>query len=269
MSQEILYAIIDGAAEPNFSLMLERYDPPSTCLYSEPLQPELAEIAPYLVQVNEEVKIWLECRKTPWGIYLHSTADLKTLRHHLRKYLQVLLPGQEKPVFFRFYDPRNIWDFLEVLSDWEMHCLLGPIHKITTDYKGEYKQDNFLKAREKYPDNAKGRYKIFKISEEQYELIEIKQKEKYLQKLDLFLLSELAELRKSISIVNSMPFLAFFYDYLLAEKITDTRSMEGILKKVIREDDFDMDHFDKSLLSNLVDDGTPGWYRAKKFIDSI
>lgn len=45
--------------------------------------------------------------------------------------------------------------------------------------------------------------------------------------------------------------------------------MEGILKKVIRKDDFDIDHFDKSLLSNLVDDGTPGWYRAKKFIDSI
>ncbi|MGJ0580049.1 hypothetical protein ACR71G_18755 [Xenorhabdus bovienii] len=79
----------------------------------------------------------------------------------------------------------------------------------------------------------------------------------------------MAELRKSISIVNSIPFLAFFYDYLLAEKITGTRSMEGILKKVIRKDDFDIDHFDKSLLSNLVDDGTPGWYRAKKFIDSI
>ncbi|PHM40109.1 hypothetical protein Xmau_02296 [Xenorhabdus mauleonii] len=269
MSQEIFYAIIDGAAEQDLFLMLEQYDPPSSCLYSEPLQPELVKIAPYLIQVNEKVKVWLECRKTPWGIFVHSTADMKTVRQHLRKYLQVLLPQQEKPVFFRFYDPRNIWDFLDVLSDWEIHCFLGPIQKVATDYQGEYKEDNFLKIREKYPDNAKGRYKIFKINEEQYELIEIKQKEKYLQKLYVILLSELAELRKSISIVNSMPFLAFFYEYLLDEKITDMRSIEEILKKVIREENFDIDEFDKSILTRLTDDETPGWYRANKFLLDI
>ncbi|MEQ1965178.1 DUF4123 domain-containing protein [Xenorhabdus khoisanae] len=269
MSQDTLYAIIDGAAEPDLFLMLEQYDPPSACLYGEPLQPELVKIVPYLVQVNENVKTWLECRRTPWGIFVHSEANMKTVRQHLRKYLQVLLPQQDKPVFFRFYDPRNIWDFLSVLSDWEIHCFLGPIQKVATDYQDVHKEDNFLKIREKYPDNAKGRYKIFRINEEQYELIEIKQKEKYLQKLDSILLSKLAELRKCISINNSLSFLAFFYDYLLSEKITDTGSIEGILNKVIREDNFDIDNFDKSILSNLIDDGTPGWYRANKFIDNI
>ncbi|MBD1227618.1 DUF4123 domain-containing protein [Xenorhabdus griffiniae] len=269
MIQEKLYAIIDGAAEPDLFLALERYDPPSTCLYGEPLQPELVNIVPYLVQVTEEVKIWLECRKSPWGIFVHSAADMKTVRQHLRKYLQVLLPQQEKPVFFRFYDPRNIWDFLGVLSDWEVHCFLGPITRITTRYLEEERTDNFVKIRKPFPDNAKGKYKIFKISEEQYELIEIKKKEQYLQKLDSILLSELAELRISISINNSLPFLAFFYDYLMSEKITDTRSIEGILKKVIREDNFDIDNFDKSILTNLTDDGTPGWYRANQFIYNI
>ncbi|BET95841.1 DUF4123 domain-containing protein [Xenorhabdus taiwanensis] len=269
MSQEKLYAIIDGAAESDLFFMLERYDPPSACLYGEPLQPELVEIAPYLVQVTEEVKIWLECRRTPWGIFIYSEADMKTVRQHLRKYLQVLLPQQEKPVFFRFYDPRNIWDFLGVLSDWEVHCFLGPITRITTLYLEEECTDNFAKIREPFPDNAKGKYKIFKISEEQYEVIERKQKEKYIQKLDSILLSELAELRKCISIDNSVPFLAFFYDYLLSEKITDTRSMEEILKKIIREDDFDIDDFNKSILTRLADDGTPGWYRAKKFLLNI
>ncbi|WP_340618575.1 hypothetical protein [Xenorhabdus entomophaga] len=115
----------------------------------------------------------------------------------------------------------------------------------------------------------KGKYKIFKISEQQYELIEIKQKESYLQKLDSILLSELADLRKSISIDNSLPFLAFFYDYLISEKITDMRSIEEILKKVIREDNFDIDEFDKSILTRLADNETPGWYRAKKFLLNI
>ncbi|MBE8598053.1 DUF4123 domain-containing protein, partial [Xenorhabdus sp. BG5] len=222
-----------------------------------------------LVQVTEEVKIWLEYRRTPWGIFVHSEADMKTVRQHLRKYLQVLLPKQEKPVFFRFYDPRNIWDFLGILSDWELHCFLGPILRITTLYLEEERTDNFAKIREPFPDNAKGKYKIFKISESQYELIEIKQKEKYLQKLDSILLSELTELRISISINNSLPFLAFFYDYLISEKITDARSIEGILKKVIREDNFDIDNFDKSILANLADNGTPGWYRAKRFFLKI
>ncbi|WP_115826207.1 hypothetical protein [Xenorhabdus cabanillasii] len=155
------------------------------------------------------------------------------------------------------------------MSDWEVHCFLGPITQITTLYLEKEHTDNFAKIREPFPDNAKGKYKIFKISEEQYELIEIKQKEKYLQKLQSILLSELTEIRKSISIVNSMPFLAFFYDYLIDEKITNTRSMEGILKKVIREDDFDIDEFDKSILARLADDGTPGWYRANQFIYDI
>ncbi|WP_115826382.1 hypothetical protein [Xenorhabdus cabanillasii] len=155
------------------------------------------------------------------------------------------------------------------MSDWEIHCFLGPITQVTTLYLEEERTDNFAKIREPFPDNAKGRYKIFKISEEQYELIEIKQKEKYLQKLYSILLSELSELRKSISIVNSMPFLAFFYDYLLDEKITDMRSIEEILKKVIREENFDIDEFDKSILTRLIDDETPGWYRANKFLLNI
>ncbi|MBD2811269.1 DUF4123 domain-containing protein [Xenorhabdus sp. Vera] len=184
MSQEKLYAIIDGAAEPDLFLMLERYDPPSACLYGEPLQPELVKIAPYLVQVDEKVKIWLECRKTPWGIFVHSTADMKTVRQHLRKYLQVLLPKQEKPVFFRFYDPRNIWDFLGVLSDWEVHCFLGPISRITTRYLEEERTDNFAKIREPFPIGATNKRKMLVITDIQLEKIQAIFTERYIDNLN-------------------------------------------------------------------------------------
>lgn len=112
------YAIIDGAVEEELLKFLEETNPPHCCLYSEPIQPDLVTLAPYLVEVIPEVDVWLQTKETPWGIYLITNTNMNKLRQHLRKYLQVLIPGESKPVLFRFYDPRNIWDFLSVLSEW-------------------------------------------------------------------------------------------------------------------------------------------------------
>ncbi|AYM91222.1 DUF4123 domain-containing protein [Serratia sp. 3ACOL1] len=95
MEEHKLYAIIDGALEADLQLMLERYNPPHCCLYAEPVQPELLELAPWLVMVDQQVEAWLGTRETPWGIYIYSKANIKSLRQHLRKYLHVLLPDQE------------------------------------------------------------------------------------------------------------------------------------------------------------------------------
>ncbi len=57
---------------------------------------------------------------------------MRELRQHLRKYLMVMIPGQEKPVFWRFYDPRNVWDVLGTFDNWRLHVFLGPITKLKT-----------------------------------------------------------------------------------------------------------------------------------------
>ncbi|WP_239002485.1 DUF4123 domain-containing protein [Photorhabdus khanii] len=271
MAEEKRYAVIDGAAEPRLFFILEHFDPPVTCLYDESLQPELLKVAPYLVEVTEKVGLFLAEWGTPWGIFLHSQADMRTLRQHLRKYLQVLLPDQAKPVFFRFYDPRNIWDFLSVLSDWEIHCFLGPIDKIATNYPGIDRRDSFAQSRNKYPENATSRGKLLKISTSQYDILELKQKEKYLQKLDLLLLSEVDKIKyvRHINTENSMSFIIYLYEFLIEEDIYDTRSIEGILKKLISHEYFSIDNFNKDLLSGLANNGKPGWYRANIFIHNI
>ncbi|WYX64606.1 DUF4123 domain-containing protein [Morganella morganii] len=64
---EVCYAIIDAASEPDVFSLLDEYTPPVCCLYSEPLQPEIAELAPYLVEVSDDVRQWLDTRQTPWG----------------------------------------------------------------------------------------------------------------------------------------------------------------------------------------------------------
>lgn len=73
----ISYAVIDGAVENGLLAMLEEFDPPVSCLYAEPVQPELVVLAPYLVQVTEDVKQWLTTRDSPWGCYFMSDVDLK------------------------------------------------------------------------------------------------------------------------------------------------------------------------------------------------
>ncbi|TQI81695.1 uncharacterized protein DUF4123 [Serratia fonticola] len=168
MEEHQLYAIIDGALEADLQLMLERFNPPHCCLYADPVQPELLELAPWLVMVDQQIEAWLETRDTPWGIYLYSKVNIKSLRQHLRKYLHVLIPDQEKPVYFRFYDPRNIWDFLQVLSDWDVHTFLGPIEKVRTSYEAVKREDDFSAIRAPYPDDAKAGRKMLKISEVQY-----------------------------------------------------------------------------------------------------
>ncbi|MGV7961730.1 DUF4123 domain-containing protein [Photorhabdus tasmaniensis] len=187
MAAEKHYAVIDGASEPRLFFVLEQVNPPVTCLYNESLQPELLNVAPYLVEVTEKVGLYLAEWQTPWGICLHSQADMKTLRQHLRKSLQVLLPDQDKPVFFRFYDPRNIWEFLSVLSDWEIHCFLGPINKISTILMGVQHEDNFQVVRKQFPAEACSRQKMLRITTQQYAQLNELFEQRYINKLTRFI----------------------------------------------------------------------------------
>ncbi|NYY79314.1 hypothetical protein DMI66_20500 [Escherichia coli] len=57
---------------------------------------------PYLVEVVPEVEAWLSVKASPWGIYLTTYSTMNVLRQHLRRYLQVLIPDETKPVLLRF-----------------------------------------------------------------------------------------------------------------------------------------------------------------------
>lgn len=165
---EICYAIIDAASEPDIFSLLDEYNPPVCCLYSEPLQPEIAELAPYLVEVTDDVRKWLDARQTPWGIYVCTTVNMRELRHHLRKFTMVIIPDQEKPVFWRFYDPRNIWEILATFDDWRLHTFLGPVTKLETNLWGNKKSDRFEEQRKRYPEQANMSGMFLKFSAADY-----------------------------------------------------------------------------------------------------
>lgn len=139
----IRYAIIDGAIEENLLDFLHRKNPSYCCLYAEPIQPELVELAPYLVEITPEIDEWLSTKETPWGISMTSEFTLRKLQQHFRTYLWVTIPEQEKPVLLRFYDPRNIEALIEVLTPRERLQFTEPLHQLSVDYNGLYREYDF------------------------------------------------------------------------------------------------------------------------------
>ncbi|EKK5571636.1 DUF4123 domain-containing protein [Morganella morganii] len=185
---EICYAVIDAASEPDVFSLLDEYNPPACCLYSEPLQPEMADLAPYLVEVSDDVRKWLDTRQTPWGIYLYSAVAMRELRHHLRKFTMVIIPGQEKPVFWRFYDPRNIREILATFDDWRLHTFLGPVTKLETSLWGHKKSDRFEKQRKRYPEQAAMRGMFMKFSAADYAKINTVFEQRLAKKMAVYFL---------------------------------------------------------------------------------
>lgn len=126
------YAVLDGASIPDLldHLYAEDGRPEFVCLYRGELEPDIAEVAPYLVRLQPGAPFtaWLlaEGWGKHWGIYALSQADLKSVRRHFRKFLMVKDP-EGNQMYFRFYDPRVLRVFLPTCNAEELQFLFGPV----------------------------------------------------------------------------------------------------------------------------------------------
>lgn len=258
-----LYAVIDAASEPDTLTMFAELDPVSSCLYLEPLEPDIVHLAPYLVQVDENVQQWLKQRKTHWGFYCESKASFKEVRHHWRKYLQVMLPGRDKPSFFRFYDPRNLWLACEILTDWELHGFLGPVETLMTCIDGEVRREDFKERRQSFPKDSFPRRQIMKISDEQFARINEVFKRQYIDKLS-------QNMQSWAGIYNSdkdyQPFALALFDYLKERDIDTKYHIESIAELLIKQNVSSLSAIPTDIAEKLANDGSPGWYRANVVI---
>lgn len=291
MSEMVRYAVIDGAIEERLLDFLTEQDAPHCCLYAEPLQQEFIPLAPYLVEVTHEVSSWLGTKTSPWGIYLATSARMKDLRQHLRKYLQVILPSEEKPVFFRFYDPRNIWNLCHVLSEWELHCFMGPIEKIMTVHNGISHEENFHSIRAQFPPTAKSRAKLFKINQSQLDLLNQYAEGIYLAELTTKIVTEYAEkihytvphvpewrAHRSENIYpesEDTPVRLMVTEtvsdcyYFCKEKgIEDDRAIRGLLHLLVKENRYSVKKMPAPWLDLLSNEDLPGHYRVERLLKS-
>jgi hypothetical protein len=61
-----------------------------------------------------------------WASFFTSPAPFEEVRHHFRKFLMVQIEGGQE-VYFRFYDPRVMRDFLPAASPSEIATFFGPV----------------------------------------------------------------------------------------------------------------------------------------------
>jgi hypothetical protein len=125
-----VYAILDAARDERVRPALLRSECPYVCLYQGRTEQELAEVAPYLVQLSPTAAFttsliqdgWGES----WGILVGSAASLAELRNHFRKFLMVR-NNLGKLVYFRYYDPRVLRVYLPTCNAAELELLFGPV----------------------------------------------------------------------------------------------------------------------------------------------
>ncbi|RRO08985.1 DUF4123 domain-containing protein [Pectobacterium aquaticum] len=289
MSEIVQYAVIDGSIEEGLLAFLAEHDPPHCCLYAEPLQQELVPLAPYLVEVTHEVSSWLVNKTSPWGIYLFTSVSMKDLRHHLRKYLQVLLPSEDKPVFFRFYDPRNIWNLCHVLTEWELHCFMGPIEKMMTVHNGTIREEHFQPIRAQFPPTAKSRMKLFRISQPQRDLLNQYAEEKYIEGLTAKTMTQYAEkiqhsaphvlewkMSQTEDIYNGLKdsperltvneSVSECYHFCKAKGIEDDRAIRGLLHLLIEKEMYSIKKLPAVWQDLLSNESVPGHYRVERLL---
>ncbi len=125
------FAVLDGASAPD--LLDHLYADPRpefVCLYRGDLAPDMAEVAPYLVQLKPDASFtdWLLTAGwgSHWGIFARARMDLKALRKHLRGFLMVRAPDS-KLVYFRYYDPRVFPLFLSTGDACQLDRVFGPV----------------------------------------------------------------------------------------------------------------------------------------------
>ncbi|HUT32675.1 MAG TPA: DUF4123 domain-containing protein [Planctomycetota bacterium] len=131
-----VYALLDGASVKGLLDKLDQCRPEYVCLYRGELEPDMAEVAPYLVRLEPEAKFtqWLltDGWGRHWGIFAAAGEKLRIMREHFRRFTMVRGP-EDKDLYFRFYDPRVLRTFLPTCTKEELESFFGPVLAYVTE----------------------------------------------------------------------------------------------------------------------------------------
>lgn len=125
-----VFAILDGAREPGIHDDVLRSGLNHRCLYSGEIPEALAQVAPYLVQLDRgdpATRLLIHNGwGHSWGIFFTSNAYLEGLHRHFRRFLKVR-DEQGKSLYFRYYDPRVLRAYLPTCDRSELLFVFGPV----------------------------------------------------------------------------------------------------------------------------------------------
>ncbi len=134
-----VYAIFDAARDERIYPAIVKSSGESRCLYAGhqafflgELPQVLAEAAPHLVKLEPEALFtrWMISRGwgDSWGIFLVSSAGLRELLRHFRRFLMVK-DETGKAFYFRYYDPRVMRLYLPTCKTSELKMIFGLVDR--------------------------------------------------------------------------------------------------------------------------------------------
>jgi hypothetical protein len=129
-----LYAVMDAARNPRVRWLLQEAIDEHRSLYEGVQGRTLDEVAPYLVRFSADSKLvdrllaagWGDA----WGIFFRSAAHPKEVRRHLRRFLMVSADEPHERMYFRYYDPRVMREFLPEANARQRADLLTGIDRL-------------------------------------------------------------------------------------------------------------------------------------------
>jgi hypothetical protein len=135
-----LYALLDGAQSVRVVRMLAQEGAEAQSLLETAAQPELHDVAPYLVQFPKHSallpKIVDKGWGKNWGFFFTSAETFGQLRQHFKNLLTVETE-EGKPLYFRYYDPRILRLFLPTCNAEESRRFFGPVDRFIVEENAE------------------------------------------------------------------------------------------------------------------------------------
>jgi len=129
-----LFAVLDAARDERIVELCRESVEELRSLYDGVQGDALAEVAPRLVRLPAGStlldKLVLEGWSKRWGVYLTCDLPFVELRRHLRRFLMVEDEETGQPMYFRYYDPGVLRDFLPTCTPRQLEELIGPIDAI-------------------------------------------------------------------------------------------------------------------------------------------
>lgn len=124
-----VFAFLDGATIPELPATLSRLGVDYACLYRGVLDPDMAEVAPYLVALERDAPLtdWALANGwgMNWGVFAISRADINALKRHFRRFATIRYGEQN--AYFRYYDPRVLRNYLPTCTTEELVTFFGPV----------------------------------------------------------------------------------------------------------------------------------------------
>lgn len=130
------YILLDAARMAGEIEKAKELNPEHICLYEGDSERFLGAVAPWLFEFEEgtEFAAWITkaAHANSWGILIRTDAEPNELYLHLRKFL-IVATEDGRELYFRYYDPRVLREFLPTCDKAQLRSFFGPIQAIIAE----------------------------------------------------------------------------------------------------------------------------------------